>query len=107
MNLGFEAGYFVPWHSHGKRIIGFFVGHDVTSKLNILGEVYNDRVMGALPHDTTFDAGGHYEFHRGLILLFTAGRSFGSNSTGQPEFTGYIGVQILLDKYGKALHSEQ
>jgi hypothetical protein len=107
INLGFEAGYFVPWHSHGERIIGFSAGHDLTPKLNILGEVYNDRVMGALPHDTTFDAGGKYEFHKGLFLMFMAGRSFSGNSSGQPEFMGYIGVQILLSKYGKELQSDQ
>lgn len=106
LNLGIEAGYYFPWHSRGERIIGFAAGHQLTPKLNILGEVYNDYVMGALPHDTTFDAGGQYRFHKGLILLFTAGRSFSANSSGQPEFTGYIGVQILLDKYGKELHEE-
>jgi hypothetical protein len=106
INLGFEAGYFIPWHSHGERIIGFAAGHDVTTKLNILGEVYNDRAMGALPHDTTFDAGGKYQFHKGLLLMFMAGRTFSGNSSGQPEFMGYLGVQILLGKYGKELQSE-
>jgi hypothetical protein len=107
INFGFEAGYFVPWHSHSERIIGFAAGHDLTPKLNMLGEVYNDRVMGALPHDTTFDAGGKYEFHKGLLLMFMAGRSFSGNSSGQPEFIGYFGVQILLAKYGKELQSDQ
>lgn len=107
IDLGFEAGYFIPWHSHEERIIGFTAGHDVTAKLEIGGEVYNDRAMGALPHDTTFDAGGKYQFHKGLLLMFMAGRSFSGNSSGQPEFMGYIGVQILLGKYGKELQSNQ
>ncbi len=107
LNLEFEAGYYFPWRSHGERIVGFGVGHQLTPKLNILGEIYNDYAMGALPHDTTFDAGGQYRFHKGLILLFTAGRTFSENSSGQPEFMGYIGVQILLDKYGKELHSDE
>jgi hypothetical protein len=107
INLGFEAGYFIPWHSHGERIIGFTAGHDVTPKLNVLCEVYNDRAMGALPHDTTFDAGAKYEFHKGLLLMFMAGRTFSGNSSNQPEFMGYVGVQILLDKYGKELHPDE
>jgi hypothetical protein len=106
INLGFEAGYFIPWHSHGERIIGFSAGRDVTTKLNIFGEVYNDRAMGALPHDTTFDAGSKYQFHKGLFLMFMAGRTFSANSSGQPEFMGYFGMQILLGKYGKELQSE-
>jgi hypothetical protein len=107
LKLGFEASYFIPWHAHGERIIGLTVGHDVTPNLTIAGEVYNDRAMGALPHDTTFDAGGKYRFHRGLLLMFMAGRSFSGNSSGQPEFMGYLGVQILLGNYGRELQSAQ
>lgn len=73
----------------------------MTPNLEIGGEVHNDRAMGALPHDTTFDAGGKYQFHKGLLFMFMAGRSLSGNSSGQPQFMGYIGVQILLDKYGK------
>jgi hypothetical protein len=106
VDLSFEAGYFVSWHSHEERIIGFAAGHDFTPKLEIMGEVYNDYAMGTLPHDTTFDAGGRYRFHKGLLLMFMAGRSFRGNTSGQPEFVGYIGLQILLQKYGKELQSD-
>jgi hypothetical protein len=41
-----------------------------------------------------------------LILLFMAGRSFSGNSSGQPEFVGYFGLQILLERYGRALHAD-
>jgi hypothetical protein len=105
VNFRFEAGYYVPWHSHEERIVEFTLGHDLTPKLNILGEIYNDRAMGTLPQDTTFDAGGQYRFHKGLVVLFAAGRSFSGNATGQPEFTGYLGMQILLQKFGEELQS--
>ena len=62
--------------------------------------------MAALPHDTTFDFGGRYKLHKGFILLFMAGRSFNGNSSGQPEFLGYFGIQILLSKYGRELTAE-
>jgi hypothetical protein len=107
VTLEFEIGHYFPWHSHGGRIIGFAAGHRWTPKLNILGEIYNDYAMGTLPHDTPFDAGGQYGFPTGLILLFTAGRSFSGNSSGQPEFMGHVGVQILLGKCGKKPHAEQ
>jgi hypothetical protein len=106
VNLDFEAGYYFPWHSRQERIIGFAAGHQVTPKLEIVGEFYNDYAMGALPHDTTFDAGGRYKFHKGLLLLFMAGRSLSGNSSGQPEFMGYVGVQFLLEKYGKELQAD-
>jgi len=105
IDLNFEAGYFFAWdsRSHPERILGFAAGHQFTPKLEIIGEVYNDRAMGSLPHDTTFDAGARYRLGKGFILLFMAGRSFSSNTSGQPNFLGYLGVQVLLKNYGKHL----
>jgi hypothetical protein len=103
IDLDFEAGYFFAWNSHPERVLGFAAGHQFTPKLEIVGEVYNDRAMGALPHDTTFDAGGRYRLGKGFILLFMAGRSFSSNTSGEPNFLSYVGLQILLKDYGKHL----
>jgi hypothetical protein len=106
LDLDFEAGYYFPCHGPQERILGFVAGRSVTPRLEIDGEVYNDRAMSALPHDTTFDFGGRYKLHKGFILLFMAGRSFSGNSSGQPEFVGYFGIQILLSKYGRTLTTE-
>ena len=103
IDLDFEAGYYFAWNSHPERILGFAAGHQFTPKLEIVGEVYNDRAMGTLPHDTTFDAGGRYRLGKGFILLFMAGRSFSSDTSGQPNFLSYVGLQILLKDYGKQL----
>jgi hypothetical protein len=103
IDLNFEAGYFFAWNSHPERILGFAAGSQLTPRFELDGEVYNDYVMGALPHDTTFDVGGRYRLGNAFILLFMAGRSFSSNSSGQPNFLGYLGVQILLKNYGKHL----
>ena len=106
LDLDFEAGYYLPWHGPQERIVGFVAGRSLTRRLELDTEFYNDRAMGALPHDTTFDFGGRYKLHRGFILLFMAGRSFSGNSSGQPEFMSYFGIQILLSKYGRALGSD-
>jgi hypothetical protein len=37
----------------------------------------------------------------GVIALFMAGRSINGVSNGQPQFIGYVGVQILLSDYGR------
>jgi hypothetical protein len=103
LDLDFEFGYYFPWHGPQERIIGFVAGHQLTPRFEVDGEFYNDRAMGALPHDTTFDFGGRYKLHQGFILLFMAGRSFSGNSSGQPEYLGYFGVQILLSKFGRTL----
>jgi hypothetical protein len=107
IELDFEAGYYFPFHGHEERIIGFAAGHQFTKKFEFVGEIYNDSVMGVPPHDTTWDFGSRYGFHKGLILLVMAGRSFSGASSGQPTFLGYIGVQILLEKNGRRLHAEE
>lgn len=106
LNFDFEAGYFFPWHGPEERILGFVAGRSVTHRLELDGEIYNDRAMGALPHDTTFDFGGRFKLHDGFILMFMAGRSFSGNSSGQPEFLGYVGLQILLSNYGREITRE-
>jgi hypothetical protein len=107
LELGFEAGYYFPIRGHEERILGFAAGRQFTKKLEFIGEIYNDSVMGVLPHDTTWDFGSRYGFHKGLALLVMAGRSFSSASSGQPSFLGYIGLQIISEKNGRRLHSEE
>jgi hypothetical protein len=103
VDLNLEAGYFFPWNGPDERILGFIAGRQVTPRFEWDGEIYDDRAMGALPHNTTFDLGGRYKLHPGFVLLFMAGRSLGGTSSGQPQFMGYFGIQILLSKYGRAL----
>ena len=114
VHVNFEGGYYFPLsspRSHNERFFGLAVGHEFRSKsahpIETIGEVFNDYVMGAGPKDTVFDAGARYTLHRSFILLFMAGRSFSPNSSGQPEFIAYAGIQILLDRSGRSFHTER
>jgi hypothetical protein len=107
VSLNFEAGTYVPWHGDHESIVGFVVGHQFTTRLDLNVELYDDRVRSPdVPDVTTLDVGGRYKLHRGFNLLFMAGRSIRGNSTGQVEFMGYFGVQILLSDYGRALSND-
>jgi hypothetical protein len=79
----------------------------VTERLELDAEIYDDRAYGAAPHSTTLDLGGRYKLGRGVIALFMAGRSVNGFADDQPEFIGYVGVQILLSHYGRTFNSEQ
>jgi hypothetical protein len=107
LDLDFEAGYYFAQHRHGyeERILGFVAGHRVTPRLELDTELYNDHAMGALPNFTTLDVGGRYRLGRGLILLFMAGRSI-AGSSGQVDFMSYLGIQVLLSHYGRALGAQ-
>jgi hypothetical protein len=106
INIDLEVGEYVPLHGPHERIIGIVAGRSVTARLELDGEIYDDRATDALPHGTTFDLGGRYTLHPGIIALFMIGRSISGTGNGQPEFLGYFGVQILLSDYGRRLSAE-
>jgi hypothetical protein len=105
--LNVEVGYFFPWKGPQERIIGFLAGHTFNKRFEIDGEVYNDWAMHSQPHTTVFDFGGRYKLHDGFILLMMAGRSFSGNTTREPEYIGYFGVQVLLSKFGATLTHDE
>jgi len=106
MNVDVEAGYYFPGHGPKERIFGLVTGRSVTDRLELDAELYDDRAYGALPHSTTLDVGGRYKLRPGIIALFMAGRSISGLGVGQPEFMGYLGVQLLLKDYGRAFNAE-
>jgi len=105
IDVDFEAGYFVAGRGPRERILGLVAGRSVSARLELDIELYDERADGQ-PHDTTWDLGGRYKLSPSSIVLFMAGRSLSGNSAGQPQFMGYLGIQILLSDYGLALGSE-
>jgi hypothetical protein len=101
LDVDFEAGYYVPGHGPRERILGLVAGRSVTERFELDAELYDDRAYGAAPHSTTLDLGGRYKLHPGIIALFMAGRSVNGFVDGQPQFIGYVGIQILLSDYGR------
>jgi hypothetical protein len=98
LELNLEAGYWFSQHLSDGHILGFAVGHQATKKLEVLSEVYDFGEVGAANRDDTFDFGGRYEFHRGMLFIFMAGRSFLGPLSGQSHFIGYFGVQFQIQK---------
>ncbi len=105
--LNVEAGYYIPGHGPRERILGFVTGRQLSMRLELDAELYDDRTYGVLSHATTFDVGGRYQLRPGLIALFLAGRSINGTADGQPQLFGYLGVQILLKNYGRSLNKLQ
>jgi hypothetical protein len=99
VDVNFEAGYWFNKRAPDERILGLAFGHQFTQRLEGLSEIYDDVFLGGTQRATTFDVGGRYQFHRRLLFLFMAGRSFGNFSgrtSGQPYFIGYFGLQVQL-----------
>jgi len=98
VELNFEGGYWWTQEASNERILGLAVGHQFTKRFEGLSEIYDDVILGGTARSTTFDIGGRYEFHKGLLILFMAGRRIiGSGPVnGQPSLIGYLGLQIQL-----------
>jgi len=105
IDLDFEAGYYVAGHGPKERILGLVAGRSVTERLELDAELYDDRAYDTF-HSTSLDLGGRYKLRRGVIALFMAGRSIDGFGGGQPEFVGYVGIQILLSNYGRTFTEE-
>jgi hypothetical protein len=105
LDVDFEVGEYLPVHGAHERIVGLVAGRSVTERLELDAEIYDDRADGALPHQTTFDAGGRYTLHPGVIALFMAGHTLGINQSGPAAYFGYFGVQILLSDNGRRLNT--
>jgi hypothetical protein len=106
LDVDIEAGYYFPGNAPKERFFGLVAGRAVNDRVELDAELYDDRVYGDSQHSTTLDVGGRYKLRTGVIALFMAGRSINGVSNGQPQFIGYIGVQILLSDYGRRFTSD-
>jgi hypothetical protein len=97
LELNWDAGYWFSRHLSDGNILGFAAGHQVNTRLEVLGEAYHIAEVGG-DRDDTFDFGGRYELHPGLLFLFMAGRSFLGAPSGQSRFIGYFGLQFQIQR---------
>jgi hypothetical protein len=106
LDIDVEAGYYLPSHGLRERIFGVVAGRALTPRLGVYAEFYDDHAVGGPPQATTLDLGGRFKLRPGVIALFMAGRSINGSSDGQPQFIGYLGVQILLSNYGRTFTAD-
>jgi len=100
VEVNFEGGYWFSQDASNERILGLAFGHQFTKRLEGLAEIYDDVALGGTARSTTLDIGGRYEFHKGLLINFMAGRRIiGSGAVnGQPTLIAYVGLQVQLTR---------
>jgi hypothetical protein len=101
--VNLEAGHYLPRSGPHETFVGLVVGGAVTPRLEIGGELYADKASGEPPNDTLLDAGVRYHLRPAFILMGMVGRSISGGAGAHTQFTGYLGVQILLSDYGRRL----
>jgi len=91
-----EVGYWFANKAGAAWASGVVVGHEVSNRLELDGELYNTANTNGTNHWDTYDGGGRYKLGEHFVLLFMAGRSFTRPSISQPQFFGYLGMQFLF-----------
>jgi hypothetical protein len=103
LEVNLEAGHYLPRSGPHETFVGLVVGAAVTPRLEIGAELYADKASGEPPDETLLDAGFRYHLRPAFILMGMAGRSISGGGGPHTQFTGYLGVQILLSDYGRQL----
>jgi hypothetical protein len=96
LDINLELGYDVVHKGPNGWIAGLVVGRDVTHKLELDAELYNQGAFHPSQNQPTIDFGGRYKIHSPIIFLFMAGRSLSPSNSNQSYFLGYFGLQFLL-----------
>jgi hypothetical protein len=98
VDVNYEAGCLFVHKGPNGWLSGLVLGHDVSKKLEMDIELYNQGTFHPSLNRPTLDAGGRYKIRPSLILLFMAGRSLEPARSNQSYFIGYFGVQFLLGR---------
>lgn len=89
-----DAGYLFHGSGPDAWSWGIAVGRQVTSRLELLGEIHGDSTRGE--RDLLVNAGGRLRIAEGRTLLFSAGRSIGHLSEGGASLVAYAGLQFTF-----------
>jgi hypothetical protein len=96
IDVDYEAGYLFVHKGPNGWLNGLVLGHDLTPKLEMDVELYNQGTFHPSANQPTIDFGARYKIRPPVILLLMAGRSLESSRSNQTFFLGYFGIQFLL-----------
>jgi len=94
ISLNPELGYVFREHNENEWIYGLAMGYQASSNLELLMEVSGVTQQDFHNDELVFNLGSRLELSETHALLISAGRSFRSSSSGEPEFLFYGGAQF-------------
>lgn len=91
-----EWGYDFREHQKDEWVYGLAAGHQLTNRLELLGEVHGTALRDFAGDELLFDIGGRVRLTQKTLLLFTTGRSMRGPRQEAPTWFGYLGLQLNL-----------
>ena len=94
ISLNPEFGYVFKEYNNNEWIYGLAVGYEASSNLELLAEISGTTDQDFEDDELLFNLGARCELSETHTLLLSAGRSFRSAASGEPEFLLYVGIQF-------------
>ena len=94
--LGGELGYTFRQDFGDEWLYGVSCGYDLLENLTFLGEIHGGATREFKSNEVLFNLGAQWDFSKKYGLLASAGRSFRSSTSDEPNLLLYLGLQIRL-----------
>ena len=91
-----EFGYTFRQHFDDEWLYGLSSGYEIRENLSILGEIHGGTTKEFKNHEVVFNVGTQWDFTKKYGLLASAGRSFKSGASGEPNLLMFLGLQMRL-----------
>jgi hypothetical protein len=91
-----EAGYNIQQRLPNEIWLGLVTGYQVSSRVELLGELHSIGTAHFAENESIFDLGGRIKLTKLNTLLFAAGRSLPGSTASQPGFFMYAGIQFTF-----------
>lgn len=91
-----EVGYAFRQHRDDEWLYGLSSGYEILENLSLLGEIHGGSTRDFKKHEVVFNVGTQWDFTKSLGLLASAGRSFKSGASDEPNLLLYLGLQVRL-----------
>lgn len=91
-----EVGYTLRQHLEDEWLYGLSSGYEVREDLTLLCEVHGGATKEFRRHEVMFNVGTQWDFTKRYGLLVSAGRSFKSGASDEPNLHLYLGLQVRL-----------
>lgn len=96
ISLNPEFGYALNEYNDNEWIYGLAVGYEASSNLELLAEISGTTDQDFEDDELVFNLGARCGLSESRTLLLSAGRSFHSAASGEPEFLLYAGIQFIF-----------
>jgi hypothetical protein len=95
VSLGLELGYAFIEHNMDEWLCGLALSHEISDRLELVGEVAGTVLRNFDEHDFVFNLGVKWQVSHHLTLNASAGRSLHNSEGDDVELMSYIGVQLI------------